>query len=179
MLHDLRRPAYGLVAVTVWLALLPGCRTPPAGHDPRGSGIPPGVRAPVTTGTADRESYTGMGEFGVNDADGVNQPKTFSMNSRSQEGPAGAASTFGDTRARTEHPQPLAPTLLSFPITGKHAGQRWPQPTTPRWTVVWKPTSGRVVPSPSRSPRPSGSPESSASRRYATIVVPCAAPAGS
>jgi hypothetical protein len=30
-----------------------------------------------------------MGEFGVNDADGVNQPKTFSMNSRSQEGPGG------------------------------------------------------------------------------------------
>jgi hypothetical protein len=75
------------MVVTLWLALVPGCRTPPAGQDPHASGIPPGVHATVTAPTrAINETFTGTGEFGVNDADGVNQPKTFSVGARPTDG---------------------------------------------------------------------------------------------
>ena len=121
-MHPLRGSTCRLALLLAGLLPLAACRTAPAGEE-RGPGRPPdGVHATVTMAAGTVESYTGTGHFGVNDADGINHPKTFSMNSR----PASREARGRLSLWRYQGAERASPPVGTYPVA-------IPDNAQPRW----------------------------------------------
>lgn len=88
MLYVLCRVRRPLLLAVVGAAAIGGCRTGDAGGPGPGAKGPSFLRATATgagQGVPD-DTYEGTGEFGVNDADGVSRPRTFTIHSQATDG---------------------------------------------------------------------------------------------
>jgi hypothetical protein len=149
MLNPRLRSALWRGLLIFCLAPLAGCRTAPAEEGQPAGSVPPGVRATITAATgAINETFTGTGSFGVNDADGVNQPKTFSVDSR----PADGSGTRSFSLWRFQGTDRTAPPVGTYPVAGPSNAQAyWPtmaavyRTEVDGWVETYVGQSGRVT----------------------------------
>jgi hypothetical protein len=134
MLLSLLRPTHCVGLLILCLAPVAGCRTAPAGESPQTGSVPPGVRATITTATgAINETFTGTGSFDVNDADGVNRPKTFSVDAQ----PADRSGVRRLSLWRFQGTDRTSPPVGTYAVAGPNNAQAyWPTIATAYFTEV-------------------------------------------